>query len=72
MVYKIHAVMDGSRSIASRPCSARYAALEFEQVASALPSKMTKSCQRPARRIASAALDDCRVGRSVRMSNLDR
>jgi hypothetical protein len=48
------------------------AALELEQIASALPSKMTKSCQRPAGRIASAALDDCRVGRSVWMSNLDR
>jgi hypothetical protein len=48
------------------------AALELEQVASALPREITKSRQCPAGRIAAAALDDRRVRRSVGMSNLDR
>jgi hypothetical protein len=61
-----------SRLHAREACLACYRALELEQVASSLPSEITKSCQRPARRIASAALDDRRPRRSVGMSNLDR
>jgi hypothetical protein len=56
----------------ARPYSARYAALELVQIAGALPREITKSRQRPAGRIAAAALDDRRPWCSLRMSNLDR
>jgi hypothetical protein len=53
-------------------CSAGYAALELVQIAGALPREITKSRQRPAGRIAAAALDDRRPWCSLGMSNLDR